>query len=224
METNALRSHYDSDVAGAYDESRRHNPKWVAEQRAVEGILDDFPSGAMVLDVPVGTGRFLEYYARRGFVVLGIDSSEDMLRQAGKRDDIDHASMTLRVGDIFRLDVQSAHVDVAVCIRFMNLVSTESMRSALMELGRVSRRGVIVGIRHLVPRSELRLWHPSGLRRLLGRIVSRVRHGMQGKVVFHPRSDVQAAVAAAGLVVSRSVCIEQRGDGTDYYIYLLGKK
>jgi ubiquinone/menaquinone biosynthesis C-methylase UbiE len=190
----------------------------------VETMLDGFPSGATVLDVPVGTGRFLDYYARRRFVVLGIDSSEDMLRLAGKRADIDPALLTLRVGDIFRLDIQSAHVDVAVCIRFMNLVSTESMRAALMELGRVSRRSVIVGVRHLVPRSELRVWHPTGLRRIIGRLVSRVRHGIQGKIVFHSRSALEAAFASAGLAVSKSVCIEQRGDGTDYYVYLLDRK
>jgi 2-polyprenyl-3-methyl-5-hydroxy-6-metoxy-1,4-benzoquinol methylase len=223
VETNALKSHYDSDVADSY-EATRHNAKWAAEQAAVEQMLSTIPAGATVLDVPVGTGRFLQCYSERRFRVLGIDSSQDMLDRAINRHRIDTSLVTLRRGDIFQLANDGVSADVSVCVRFMNLVSTKDMSAVIAELAAVSKQNIIVGIRHIVPLTELRLWRPRDLRRLLGRLASFVRFRIEGKIVLHPFREIQAAFERAGLTVANSVCIERRGDGTDYCIYLLAKR
>src|SRR3990167_6389150 len=76
---------YHGPVAENYDAKREETPKWQAEQRIVEDMLSDLPSGSWVLDCPVGTGRFLQFYAGKGFIVRAMDLSSDMLDKARKK-------------------------------------------------------------------------------------------------------------------------------------------
>ena len=221
MKTKSLKTHYDSSVADRYESSRQDNRKWCAKQNAVETLLDEFPAGIRLLDAPVGTGRFLSYYAKRKFVVDGVDISEDMLRRARQRLDFEDSQIVLRASDIFRLDYPDASFDVAVCIRFLNLVSARSMRAAILELSRVSRSGLIVGIRHMVPIRELRTRGAGGIIRCARQIVSRVVHRARGKVVFHHQDDIQIAFRQAQMSLVHSMCIEHRRDGTEYHVYFL---
>jgi ubiquinone/menaquinone biosynthesis C-methylase UbiE len=76
---------YTGQVATGYDAKREQSPKWIAEQKIIEGFLDDMPSGSWVIDAPCGTGRFFDFYDRKGFVVRGVDISADMLALAGRK-------------------------------------------------------------------------------------------------------------------------------------------
>jgi hypothetical protein len=44
---------YTGSVATGYDAKRVESPKWAAEQAIIEGIIDSFPKGSFVLDVPM---------------------------------------------------------------------------------------------------------------------------------------------------------------------------
>ena len=115
---------YQDDRAESYDSRRSSEAKWQAEQTTFEDFLAMVaPTPARILDVPVGTGRFLELYARLGHEAIGIDVSSDMLAQATlKQQQLLEADITLRVGDITALDMDPYSVDVAVCSRLFNLV------------------------------------------------------------------------------------------------------
>ncbi|MGH7042986.1 MAG: class I SAM-dependent methyltransferase, partial [Acetobacteraceae bacterium] len=77
------------DVAKNYDRRRFHGPSgrllhWL-ECRLVRKALADLPNGALVGDVPCGTGRLAEGLLGRGLQVTGVDISPAMLDIARDR-------------------------------------------------------------------------------------------------------------------------------------------
>jgi ubiquinone/menaquinone biosynthesis C-methylase UbiE len=147
---------YRGDTARGYEDRRAGQPKWAAEQAAVDGMLMSFPAGTTVLDIPVGTGRFLPLYALRGFKVTGIDISDDMIAQARAKGPVD--GVEIRRGDIFSIDIPDASVDLVLAIRIMNLIDASDMVRALGELQRVARGSIIFNIRIWAPGTRWR--HP----------------------------------------------------------------
>jgi 2-polyprenyl-3-methyl-5-hydroxy-6-metoxy-1,4-benzoquinol methylase len=66
--------------AATYDEIRRKQQRWHLENEAVERMMAN--ATGTVLDVPVGTGRYLPLWHRLGLACAGIDASEEMLALA----------------------------------------------------------------------------------------------------------------------------------------------
>ena len=149
-----LRERYTGAEAERY-EARRRGVQWRLEHEAVAAALDDL-SPESVLDIPCGTGRFWPLYQERGIQATGMDVSEDMMDQAGARgwEDVRH-------GDIFRVPLLNASVDVSVCVRLLNWMTASEAKAALAELARVSRRQYGVGpyFRRDVRRPEYALRH-----------------------------------------------------------------
>jgi SAM-dependent methyltransferase len=143
---------YRGPIAHGYEAKRVGQPKWAAENAAVGAVLRRFPPGTTVLDIPVGTGRFLPLYADLGLSVTGLDISKDMLRIAR---DKGHG-FDLRTGDIFAIDMPDKSVDVAVSIRIMNLIGPDDMARALGELQRVARRSILFNLRIWTPGTRFR--------------------------------------------------------------------
>lgn len=123
--------------ATEYETQRRKNPLWQREHDAVAELLHRGP----VLDVPIGTGRYIPIYLERGLGFSGVDISEDMLGEALKRADFPH-----QVGTITDLPFLDDEFGTAVCTRLMNWLSPDDMRKAVYELLRVAREAII-GIR-----------------------------------------------------------------------------
>lgn len=137
---DVIRDKYTGRVAEVYD-GRAGSPKWAAETAGMARFLDRIGPGASVLDIPVGTGRFLVDYRDRGMPAIGMDVSQDMMAQARiKVPDAD-----LRYGDILAIDMPDASVDAAIAIRIMSWLHIAEMRQALLELARVSRQWIITG-------------------------------------------------------------------------------
>lgn len=136
---------YRGEVASGYEARRKDQEKWRAEHRVVTEMLADLPPGTRVLDIPCGTGRFFQLYATNGFDVVAIDISQDMLALAHARAVV--GGIDLRQGSIFEIDMPSAAVDVALCIRIVNLIDEADMQRALLELQRVARKQIIFNIR-----------------------------------------------------------------------------
>lgn len=135
------RETYKGAKAATYDRDREHEDKWRREHAAVA----EFLKGAQgtVLDIPVGTGRFLPLYAMMGLPFLGMDVSDDMMRKA--RCKVDGADIFH--GDIFAIPLANNAVQTAVCIRLLNLMTQNEMKAAMLELGRVASRRIILSIR-----------------------------------------------------------------------------
>jgi SAM-dependent methyltransferase len=135
-----IRDKYRGRTAEIYDQ-RSGSPKWHAEEAAMERFLGAIGPGANVLDVPVGTGRFLAAYRRHGMTAIGMDVSEDMMAQARlKVPDAD-----LRVGNILDIGLPAKSVDVAVAVRILSWLTIDEMKVALAELSAVARTWIITG-------------------------------------------------------------------------------
>jgi len=153
----ATRRKYRGKMASGYEAKRRRQIRWSIENATVEQMLSDLRPGATLLDCPVGTGRFTELYLRRGIAFTGVDASSEMLDLAREKLHLRTVSVsvggkstvTARVqeGDATKLDFKSRSFDVAVCVRFLDLIDDETMRRVVRELTRVARRRIVLTIR-----------------------------------------------------------------------------
>lgn len=134
---------YTGSVATGYDAKRVESPKWAAEQAIIEGIIDSFPKGSFVLDVPVGTGRFVPAYERNDHKWVGVDLSNDMLAEASAKVTKPEFAKLLS-GDVTRLDefASEGAVDLVVMCRLTRWLSQVQRMVALKQLQRVARQKI----------------------------------------------------------------------------------
>ena len=98
-----------------------------------------------VLDCPVGTGRFLRLYRDLGIrYVTGVDASEEMLALARRKRW--SRGVKLEQRDAAKLELHASH-DVAVCVRFLDLIDERAMQTVTEGLCRAARHGVILTVR-----------------------------------------------------------------------------
>lgn len=140
---------YEEQEAADYDQSRTSQEKWVVEQRIIQDMLDDLPRGTIILDAPVGTGRFIQFYEQKGFVMRGLDQSADMLREAAKKVS-DPASIIngdkqfhFCQGDVRDTKFADKSVDVAVCVRITRWLGPDGVCGMLREMQRVARDRIL---------------------------------------------------------------------------------
>jgi ubiquinone/menaquinone biosynthesis C-methylase UbiE len=139
------------DIAAGYDAKRESSPKWILEQRIIENMLSDLPRGSLVFDCPIGTGRFLQFYAQKGFTIAGMDLQMDMLNQALAKGQAVGISGELRQGDIRATGLQAKAVDVTVACRvtrwLMGDHGPQGITDMLKELQRVTKHRIIITAR-----------------------------------------------------------------------------
>lgn len=223
MEHEKLSTLYTGSIASDYDSQRIRVPKWAAEQEVMRQILSTLPSGSRILDIPIGTGRFLEFYKEFGLHPTGMDISRDMLFQAEEKAIAQEINVSLAISDIKDIQAKADDFDCVLCIRLLNWLSAEDFRKALEELSRVSRKHIILGVRYYTPiRRLFALTHFKDIARAIAQIRRRIRN-TKGKV-FHEHDAVIKTFVRFGLAIEFSQCIERRSDGTDYYIYHLTKR
>lgn len=216
MKSDLLSNRYMGSTAEQYDKRRSWSEKWKREQETVEVLLGRLPAGSLVLDVPVGTGRFLQICQAQGLVGTGIDMSNDMLRECDTKAREHGYEICLVRGNALALGVKTDSHDVVVCMRFLNWFRYDEVNAVIAELSRVSRGQLIVGLRHLVPFRQL------GFARVLGRLLMhlRGRRAKQG-LVYHKEKQIHSLFRGNGLAVEERHLIERRRDGTDYFLYAL---
>lgn len=137
---------YDGLDAKLYEERRRGQAEWSAENRAVEALLGPALAGMdrpEILDLPVGTGRFAYLYEAMGARVTGVDASMDMLAEA--------AAKGLEWSWLVRGDVTAGALpfrdrsfDASVCVRLLNFFSRKEAHLAIHELCRCTRWTVVI--------------------------------------------------------------------------------
>jgi len=124
---------------------RRNARKWRAIQRALEKTT----GVRSVLDLPCGTGRFTGDLAGSGLNVIGGDISLQMMREAAVSRRLEDACILGYVqADAEALPFPEEFVDCVVSIRFMFHVDPVTRRRILREMGRISRRWLVVDYRH----------------------------------------------------------------------------
>jgi SAM-dependent methyltransferase len=112
----------------------RPNSAFDLDEPVVREIVDALPAG-VALDAACGTGRYAELLAGRGHRVLGVDGSPDMLARARTR--VPRGEFLL--GDLHRLPVADAGVDLVVC--GLALTHVPALEPVLAEFARVLRPG-----------------------------------------------------------------------------------
>ncbi len=153
------KKNYSGNVAVTYDKKRSKRKKWKREMAVMQTLISRFKRGASIIDVPVGTGRFLPFYYDSQHRVLGIDISMDMLRQA-KAKALDAAQdqpggaknkMNFAIGDAESIPLADKSVDYVICIRLLNWVTKPISKTIIKEFKRVASEGIILGFRSLQP-------------------------------------------------------------------------
>ncbi len=144
--TYAGKTAYHGDVAVNYDRDRVGEPVWQKEQAWVETWARGVPSGAKVLDVPAGTGRFIGIFRARGAQVQAVDISEDMLAALRGQWAPDGATVVVEQGDAEALRHGDGAFDFAICWRLFHLVPADVAERVLRELARVCRGEIVVEV------------------------------------------------------------------------------
>jgi SAM-dependent methyltransferase len=191
------RFYRDPTVAQAYDERRfggrfrrgRDARKWRAVRRALN-ITGDVRT---TLDVPCGTGRFTRRLAHLGYEVVAADVSEEMMDVARRSLGTAAGRAAFVQADAEILPFRDRALDCVISIRFLFHADGATRVRILREMGRVSRRWLIVDYRH---RYSLRYaaWRIKRLRGLTDVPLERVT-----------RAEMRAELREAGLVVRKVI-------------------
>jgi len=198
---------YDERVARAYDADRQSEEHWRAEHAYVEQRARARRLGR-VLDLPVGTGRFLELLVGAESVI-GVDISADMLSVAEERRRSLQMSNTLIVrGDGLGLPFPDGFFDTVLCFRLIHLLPPALVPRLLSELARVSAGEVLVQV-YAAPERRPG-WYESPLVRPLLAILRRLRRSRPrpwSHIQSYPHSAdfLEKSAAAAGLRLLRRV-------------------
>jgi ubiquinone/menaquinone biosynthesis C-methylase UbiE len=129
---------YNGKVAELYNAKRIHAPKWTEEDYLIKDMLFEIPDKSRVLDVPVGTGRFIKHWIHREFDAVGVDVSDDMLSEARREGEID-----LKIGTVTALDFEDESFDASVMCRLTRWLTPPERTLALQELQRVTKKRIV---------------------------------------------------------------------------------
>ena len=188
----------DEAVVATYDadrfEHRRHRTttlrKW---EMILKAFGSHFEAVDTVLDLPCGTGRFTRQLLGSGKKVVNCDISLPMLRKARQVAAGDRGLRGSLRCEAERVPLADDSVDAVVCIRFLFHVPRELRPGMLRELARISRRWVVLDVRHRYSIST----H-------LGRLGAKLR-GRPPKSERYTLKQLREDIAAGGLVIRRKV-------------------
>jgi ubiquinone/menaquinone biosynthesis C-methylase UbiE len=161
-------SAYTRDIASSYEEDRKVEEHWREEQSYAEMIIKAMPAGSRVLDIPVGTGRFFDYYQANDIQVVGIDISESMLVEARKK--AESSSIKLFLGDARSLDYPDKVFDFVLCWRLLHLLPTSILQEVICELARVAS-----GKLYVQAYVRDHWYYPLKIKQVISRILSKIR-------------------------------------------------
>lgn len=128
---------YYGNHATGYEAKRRGTDIWRKEQAAIDAFVDDGP----VLDVPIGTGRYIPIYKAKGLEYRGCDISQEMINETLRK----YPESRCDIGSILELPYFNREFKTAVCTRLFHWLYPEDMDKAADELCRVADT-VIVGV------------------------------------------------------------------------------
>jgi ubiquinone/menaquinone biosynthesis C-methylase UbiE len=136
-------------VAEGYLQRRENHPTWIWEQSQVQSFVEKHPAGLTVLDVPLGTGRYVPLYVQAGWKVLGCDISKDMVAEAERTLGPDVVRQAeFRVSPAEHLPWPDRSIDVIVSSRFIQwLPELHHVDKVIAEFGRVGKSELFLQLR-----------------------------------------------------------------------------
>ena len=114
----------------------------------------DAKNGSRVLDVATGTGKQAFAFAKKGYEVIGIDLSEDMLKVANKKNKYENAKFI--VADATNIPYKDNFFDVS-CISFgLHDMPLAIREKVVEEIVRVTKpKGIIVVVDYALPKNKI---------------------------------------------------------------------
>ena len=139
---------------------RRWAPIYDIVDLFISGVRDkvvDFTgarNGSRILDVATGTGKQAFAFAKKGYNVIGIDLSEDMLKVANKKNK--YKNVKFEVADATNIPFEDKYFDVA-CMSFTLHDMPLSIRDkVLKETVRVTKpKGNIMIVDYALPKNKI---------------------------------------------------------------------
>ena len=154
VKTESEREHspgekfYTREVAAQYEALRQNDRYWAWENEIVDHCLRTFQVGDQIADCPVGTGRFMDIYARHGLRVAGIDISRDMLDEASKK--VAAAGLTGRVeliqADASGMGLEQALAKALICFRLLHLISDSNLNGVVKGLAAIPSQTIFLQV------------------------------------------------------------------------------
>lgn len=141
-------NHYAGKFAADYDNARMAKPKWLAEQQAIEDFLGRTKPGETILDVPFGTGRFLELCQNAQLKVTGADISQDMLDAATIKLGEKTKGVKLVAASAEDMPFEDNAFDYLICNRFIKwLPSMAHLKPVAQEFRRVTSGQILLQVK-----------------------------------------------------------------------------
>ena len=137
-----------SEIPQVYDSLSKTYDIWgkIAETRARNRSIElaDIHDGQKILEVAVGTGLAFYDIVKKNpnGTNTGIDLSTGMFSKARKRlQSLSGANYQLKVGNAFKIEEESQHIDLLVSSYMFDLIAFNDMDNILTEFKRVLRKG-----------------------------------------------------------------------------------
>ena len=143
-QSQAVAEDYNFHRWGTPERAERNLRKWKTILQAIS-MTDGIRT---ILDAPCGTGRFIGRLAECGFEMYGTDISTEMMQVARSGiGDVDGIHGYVRADAEF-LPFGDGAFDCVMSIRFFFHIDAATRVRILREMGRVSRRWLIIDYRH----------------------------------------------------------------------------
>jgi SAM-dependent methyltransferase len=225
---------HDPAVAQGYDESLAGSSLFTADQRWAERLFD---RPGRLIDLGCGTGRLLVPFAQRGYWVLGVDLSEEMLRQAGDKAAAARVVVHRLMANLVELGgLADQSFDYAACLfSTLGMIAGDAQRRRV--LGHAYRL-LRPGGRFLlhVHNCWFNLWDPAGRKWILGdffrRLLRRpgagdrfmpVHQRIAGLALHHfSRGEICRLLQRVGFRILEVAPVSLRPDGRLPYPYWFG--
>lgn len=221
MRLKNLKEKYTGKAASEYEKIRKSSEMWWREQKIVSQFLREICQKekiSLVMDVPVGTGRFFDIYEELSVNVLGIDVSEDMLNQA--RDKAKNRNITIRLvnEDILEFS-EDINPDVIVCTRFLNWLDFKHCKRVISKLSSFYPTYIILGSRTLdLVIGRLLITPKDNLKAVINYLMGK-RLGPNLKI--HNKTDLENVFSSNQLEIKGKGLVDVGSFGSKYFIYLL---
>jgi len=116
--------------------------------------LVDAGNSLRILDVATGTGEQAFAFAKRGYDVIGIDLSEDMLKVANKKNK--YENVKFEIADATNIPFKDKHFDVSCVSAALHDMPLSIREKVLEEMARVTKlKGAIIIVDYALPKNRI---------------------------------------------------------------------
>ena len=138
-----FQKEYADDNKNKYTDEFLYGRQMINEE--IDRLLQTFKPGSKVLDIGSGTGHLANYIKRKGFDVIGLEPSQNMLKYArGNFPDIE-----FREGISVHLPFDNDTFDLVISIEVLRYLHKDEVEESYKEIHRVLKNGGILFTTHV---------------------------------------------------------------------------